>query len=70
MSIPVRELAISRFYVTSTGELRHIISLDGGKVTYASRHKGDDEVSWLGPITVGAGKFAREALRQIPKPPR
>ena len=70
MSIPVHQLIIDRCYSTAHRQVRRIIRVEGGMVTYTTVGRNIDEVARSGLTTVAIEKFAREVVREILNPAR
>jgi len=63
-------MTFDRCYSTAYGEVRRIVRIENGKVTYTTVGRNIDEVPWSGLTTVATEKFAREVVRQAPNPDR
>jgi hypothetical protein len=68
MSIPVHQLIADRYYITVEREVRRIVKIETGKITYKTAGRNTGEIPWSGLTTVAAEKFAREAVREVPHP--
>jgi hypothetical protein len=68
MSISVKDIAVDKCYVTSGNQVRRVLKIENGKVTYEERSKTESGGSSLARTTIGDGKFAREAVGQVPCP--
>jgi hypothetical protein len=66
----INEIVIGGFYVTSRREVRRVVDMRDGKVTYEGRSHTTEGDLWGPQLTVGAGKFAREAVRKLALPPQ
>jgi hypothetical protein len=68
MSIPVDQIMVDRCYSTAHREVRRIVRTEKGKFTYTIAGRNIDEVLWSELTTVAVEKFAREVVREVPKP--
>jgi hypothetical protein len=68
MPVPINQLAADRCYISVSGEIRHVVLLDIGKVAYETVAPTGNGIVWSALSIVGDGRFAREALREIPHP--
>ena len=66
MGIPVSEIAIGKCYLTALGQVRRVLRLGSGKVTYESRGKTATGGSWGEQNTVSDGRFARDVEQEVP----
>ena len=64
MGIPVSDIVVGKCYLTPLGQIRRVLKLGDGKVTYESR--GKKAASWGVQNTVLHGRFARDVEREIP----
>jgi hypothetical protein len=67
MSIPVHQLIPDRCYITAHREVRRIVRIERGKVTYTTAGRNVGEVPWFRLVSVAPEKFAREVVREVPK---
>jgi hypothetical protein len=68
MSIPIHQLVVDRCYLTAQREIRHVLRIDARTVTYRTVRRSAAELPWAGETAIAGGKFAREALREVPRP--
>ena len=66
MGIPVSEIADGKCYLTALGQVRRVLKVGNGKVTYKSRGKTITKSSWGEQNTVLDGRFARDVERGVP----
>ena len=66
MGIPVSEIADGKCYLTALGQVRRVLKVGNGKVTYESRGKTITKGSWGEQNTVLDGRFARDVEREVP----
>jgi hypothetical protein len=65
MSISVNEIAVDKCYVTATGQLRRVLKVENGKVTYEEAPgKAGGGGNWGLWTTVGDGEFAQDVDRK------
>ena len=64
--MPVAIIEVGRCYITALGEIRRVLEISGGKVTYDARGKTVEGGSWASRTTVGDGRFASDVEREIP----
>jgi hypothetical protein len=48
-------------------QVRRVLQIKNGKVTYEERSKTESGGSSLARTTIGDGKFAQEVVREIPR---
>jgi hypothetical protein len=65
MAISVSEIAVDKSYVTATGQLRRVLKVDNGTVTYEVARGKPLSGNWSLWTTVGDGKFAQDADRKV-----
>lgn len=65
MAISVNEIAVDKSYVTATGQLRRVLKVDNGTVTYEEARGKPLSGNWGLWTTVGDGKFAQDADRKV-----
>jgi hypothetical protein len=63
VGIPVSEIAIGKCY---QGQVRRVLKVGNGKVTYESRSKKITKGSWGEHNTVVDSRFARDVEREVP----
>ena len=66
LGIPVSEIAIGKCYLTALGQVRRVLKVGNGKVTYESRSKKITKGSWGEHNTVVDSRFARDVEREVP----
>ena len=66
VGIPVSEIAIGKCYLTALGQVRRVLKVGNGKVTYESRSKKIAKGSWGEHNTVVDSRFARDVEREVP----
>ncbi len=66
MAVQPAALAEGLCYVTSTGQVRHIISLGPNDLVYEARGKEPKEKPWGPKITVSITKFSQDVDREVP----
>jgi hypothetical protein len=66
MSISVKDITANKCYVTAMNQVRRVLKIENGKVTYEERSKTESGGSSLARTTIGDGKFAQEVVREIP----
>jgi hypothetical protein len=67
MPISVDEIAVDKSCATATGQLRRVLKVESGKVTYEETSgKAAGGGNWGLWITVGDGKFAQDLDRKVP----
>jgi hypothetical protein len=65
MPVSLDSIAVGKCFVTSTGQVRRVLKMKDGKVTYESRGKTDHGGSWGAWKTVGDGRFANDVDREV-----
>jgi len=65
MPISVDEIAVDKSYVTATGQLRRVLKVDNGTVTYEEARGKAVSGNWGLWTTVGDGKFAQDVDRKV-----
>lgn len=65
MGIPVTEISIGKCYRTSLGQVRRVVNLANGKVTYESRGENASS-SWSEQNSVMDRRFAQDVEREVP----
>jgi hypothetical protein len=65
MPIPVNEIAVDKSYVTATGQLRRVLKVGNGAVTYEEARGKAVSGNWGLWTTVGDGKFAEDADHKV-----
>jgi hypothetical protein len=68
MPVPLSQLAVDRCYLSAKGEIRHVMLIGTGKVTYESVAPTGKGLAWSALSVIGDGRFAREALCEVPRP--
>jgi hypothetical protein len=68
MSVPIENLAEDRWYITAQRELRRIVKIENGKVSYKVASRSSGEIPWSDVTTVPLEKFAREVIREVRRP--
>ena len=66
VGIPVSEIADGKCYLTALGQVRRVLKVGNGKVTYESRGKTITKGSWGKQNTVLDGRSARDVEREVP----
>ena len=66
VGIPVSEIAIGNCYLTAQGQVRRVLKVGNGKVTYESRSKKITKGSWGEQNAVVDSRFARDVGREVP----
>jgi len=66
MGIEVGNIEVGKYYVTAWGEIRRVLEISAGKVTYDARGKTAEGGSWASRTTVGDGRFANDVEREVP----
>jgi hypothetical protein len=64
MPILIDEIAVDKSYVTPTGQLRRVLKVENGKVTYEEACE-KAVGNWGLWTTVGDGKFAQDVDRKV-----
>jgi hypothetical protein len=65
MPISVNEIAVDKSYVTATGQLRRVLKVDNGAVTYEEARGKAFSGNWGLWTTVDDEKFARDADHKV-----
>jgi hypothetical protein len=65
MPIALNEIAVDKSYVTATGQLRRVVKVDNGTVTYEEARGKAVSGNWGLWTTVGDGKFAQDVDRKV-----
>ena len=68
MSIPIHQLIVDRCYSTAHREVRRIVGIEDGTVSYTTLGRNMGEVPRSGFTTVAIEKFAREVVREARRP--
>lgn len=67
MGIAVDSIEVGKCYVTAMRQVRRVLEISGGKVKYQAQGKtaegGGSSAEW---VTIGDGKFANDAEREVP----
>jgi hypothetical protein len=65
MLVPVNEIAVDKSYVTATGQLRRVLKVDNGTVTYEEAGGKALSGNWGLWTTVGDAKFAHDVDHKV-----
>ena len=65
MPISTSEIAVGNRYVTALGEVRRVLSIERGNLTYESVAKTDTGGSSAARTTIGAARFAADAVQAL-----
>lgn len=66
MGIPLDSIAVGKCFLTEIGQLRRVLSVRDGMVTYELRGKTAHGGSWGAITTTGNAHFARAVDREVP----
>ncbi len=65
MPVPPGEITVGKCFVTKFRQVRRVLKLEDGQVTYESRGRTDRGGSWGAWTTVGIDAFANEVDREV-----
>jgi hypothetical protein len=66
VGISISEIGLNKCYLTALGQVRRVLKLGNGRVTYESRGKTVTGGSWGEQNTVADGRFAQDVEREVP----
>ncbi len=66
MTVPPESLAVGKCYVTPGNQVRRVLSVEAGKVTYEARGSKMIKGKWPRRSTVELGRFAADVAREVP----
>jgi hypothetical protein len=66
MSLPPEGIEIGKCYLTQAGRTRHVISTEGGKVTYRAGRQGTHWKQWPQRQGMMQVTFALQAMGVVP----
>jgi hypothetical protein len=66
MGVPLEGIAVGKCFLTELGQVRRVLSVRDGIVTYESRGKTAHGGSWGSITTRGIAHFARTVDREVP----
>jgi hypothetical protein len=65
MAISVKEITVDKSYLTATGQLRRVLKVENGTVTYEEARGKTASGNWGLWTTVGDGKFAQDVDHKV-----
>jgi hypothetical protein len=65
MPVATDKITVGKCFVTEIGQVRRVLKVESGKVTYEARGKTATGGSWGERTIVGDGKFARDVVREV-----
>lgn len=66
MTIAENDITVGRCYVTELNQVRRVIEISGGKVTYEEHTPTSTSGVSLGRSTIGIEHVARQVAREVP----
>jgi hypothetical protein len=66
MPVALDKITVGKCFITEIGQVRRVLKVESGMVTYEARGKtATGDSSWGARTTVGDGKFARAVDREV-----
>jgi hypothetical protein len=66
MAIPVNDIVVGRCYATSLGQVRRVLEIVSGKITYEEDAKTASSGVSTARTTIGIENFARQVSNEVP----
>lgn len=66
MSIPPENIQVGKCFATRGNQVRRVLGIEGGKVTYEARGPKMRRGRWPSRATVVLGKFAADVEKEVP----
>jgi hypothetical protein len=66
MSVPPESITVGKCFVTPGNQVRRVLSVEAGKVTYEARGPKMIKGKWPSRSTVDMGRFAADVAREVP----
>ena len=66
MAIPVKDIVVGRCYATGMGQVRRVLEIVNGMITYEEHAKTASSGVSTARTTIGIEKFARQVSNEVP----
>ena len=66
MSVPAESVTVGKCFLTDGGQVRRILSVEAGKVTYEARGSKMIKGKWPAQRKASVERFAADVAREVP----
>ncbi len=66
MTVPLESITVGKCFVTPSNQVRRVLGVEAGKVTYEARGSKMVKGKWPRRATVDTRRFAAEVTREVP----